>query len=252
MLVWASLLAAVGTGTAHAQQAPAPSEPFYKRFSFGARGSVLINPLLQSQTITEATTSSDPPMTTTWSNDSKSKRYGGGPSFHIRLADKVGLNIDVLYRRSGYDVSVVTKEQDVTDSAGKVTTGATLSQDYERTRADYWDIPVLARYYTKYSDQGGARPYFTGGAAYRTVSAIKTFREHIDEDKLKDTSTRPAEPANKGILGAVVGGGFQFRDEVGLKIEFEVRYTRWFRRTFDASPTVSNLNQAEGLVAFTF
>lgn len=242
----------MGAGTAYAQQAQAPSEPFYKRFSFGARGSVLINRLMQSQSITEATSSSDPPMTTTWQTDAKSKRYGGGPSFHVRLADKVGLNIDILYRRSGYDYSAVVKEQDTVDDDGDVTTGATLSQDYERTRADYWDIPVLARYYTKYSDQGGARPYFTGGVAYRTVSGIKTYSQHIDEDGLKDTSSRPIEPANKGILGAVAGGGFQFRDEIGLKIEFEIRYTRWLRRTFESGPTMSSFNQAEGLVAFTF
>ena len=65
---------------------------------------------------------------------------------------------------------------------------------------------------------------------------------------------RPLEPIRVDAKDRVVviGGGVQFQDDVGLKVDLEVRYTRWLQKTFDAGPVQSNLNQGEFLLGLTF
>jgi opacity protein-like surface antigen len=222
-------------------------EPFYKRFSFGVRGGAMFFDALNSQTITESTTQTDPATSTINFSNSASKRFTGGPAIHFRVSDHFGLNLDVLYKRAGYDagdqlVTQPTEDEEADDLASR----------YERTRADYWDIPVLARYYTKAPDEEGPRYYLTGGIAFRSVSGIKTFSEVVSDEGLSDTNSVAVKPANKNTAGAVAGIGLQLRDEVGLKVDLEARYTRWFRPVFDSGPTSSNLNQGEFVLGFTF
>lgn len=237
------------TMAASAQQPPPeqPSEPFYKRFSFGVRGGLLLNQSIGSQTIVENTSTTDPPLTTINYSNSASKRFTVGPTVHFRLSDRLGINVDALYSRTGYDAgnSIYTQETEDDDSEF-------ISGNYERTRANYWDIPILARYYNTHYEAEGMRAFITGGIALRTVSGIKTFWETINEDALSDTNTIPMEPANKSALGAVAGAGLRIRDQVGLKIELEARYTRWFRKTFESDPTHSSLNQGAILLSFSF
>ena len=51
---------------------------------------------------------------------------------------------------------------------------------------------------------------------------------------------------------AVVGSGLRFVDDFGIKVEPELRYTRWFGRTFNSESTRSSENQIEVNLAFTF
>ena len=223
-------------------------EPFYKRFSVGVRGTVLPNSLTSNRTITESTTDTDPPLSTTEFSEPASKHFTVGPTVQFDITDRFGVNADFLYRRGGYDAGtfVVTQPTDDDDDS------EFLGGDFERTRAHCWDVSILGRYYNRSRDAGGVRPYITGGLALRTVSGIETFWETIDENALSDTDTVPVEAANKSVRGAVLGGGLQLRDESGLKIELEVRYTHWLQRTFDLYPTRSSLNQTEFTLGFTF
>lgn len=233
---------------AGAQQdtAQEPSEPPYKRFYFGVRGGALINTLMTSQTVTESTSTTDPPLSTTKDSNSSSKRYTVGPTVQFNATDRLGINVEFLYKRTGYEAGTTVITQPTEEEA------AFISGDYERTRADYWDFSVLARAYNKSLSEEGRRTYFTGGPVLRTVSGIKTFREKINEQGLSDTNTTPVQPAKKNALGAAVGVGMQLRDELGLKIDLEVRYTRWFQRIFATGLTNSNLNQAEAMIGLTF
>ena len=173
-----------------------------------------------------------------------------GPTVQFRVTDRLAVNVDFLYRRAGYDtgnivVTQVSEEDDDEESEF-------ISAAFERTRADYWDIPILARYYNKGPVEDGRRVYLTGGLALRTVSGIKTFWETINDEELHDTSIAPTEPTRKNVHGAVVGVGLQLRDEVGLNIEFELRYTRWLGRTFESDPTRSSVNQGEFVLGLGF
>lgn len=224
-------------------------EPFHKRFSFGIRAGGLITNLISSRSVTESTTATDPATSTTTYSNSAARRYTLGPCLHFRVTDRLGLNLDFLYKRAGYDSGAIAQTQELNEDTDLPDL---LSAKYERTRADFWEVPILARYYRKASEEGGARIYLTGGLNFRAISGIKTFRETINADGLSDTDSTPAVAQRKDTQGGVAGVGIQFRDEVGLKIEFEIRYTRWLRKTLELGPTSSGLNQAEGFLALTF
>ena len=66
------------------------------------------------------------------------------------------------------------------------------------------------------------------------------------------TSNTAVKPSAKTLGGVVVGSGLRFVDDFGIKVEPELRYTRWFGRTFDEESARSSPNQIEVDVAFTF
>ena len=74
----------------------------------------------------------------------------------------------------------------------------------------------------------------------------------MKEDGLSDSTTIPATALRSTIPGLTTGIGWQFRDEIGVKVDLELRYTRWLRRNFDSPTGQSNLNQAEFVLGFTF
>ncbi len=251
--MWAALVL-YGAPAAAAQEGPAasPSEPFHKRIWLGGRGTTLFTDLMGTRTVIEATTGVDPPLSTMTFSDSGSKRYGGGPTVHFALTDRIGIQTDFLYRRAGYDSGVIVKKHGSEEDAKEAKGGELLSGHQQRTRTDYWDIPILGRYYSKAPDIEGPRFYVTGGAALRTVTGIKTFNETRRPAGLSDTDNVPVEPAHRRSAGVVVGGGIQFTDEVGVKIDLEVRFTRWLQRTFESGLTTSSQNQGEFLLGLSF
>ena len=60
------------------------------------------------------------------------------------------------------------------------------------------------------------------------------------------------KPSAKTLGGVVVGSGLRFVDDFGIKVEPELRYPRWFGRTFDEESARTSPNQIEVDVAFTF
>lgn len=212
-----------------------------RRFSFGGRVSIVTGDMMSSETIERST--SDPAVTTTISATSKAKRVGGGVTVQFALLDRLAISADVLYRRAGYERSLTRVEG---------TTTTTTTAETESTRADYWDVPVMARFFSRGRGQTGPRPFLAAGLALRHVNGIRTLREVTRADGLSDTYETPAEPVNRNLPGLVVGGGIQLRDDVGFKIAPEVRFTRWFGRSYDDYPVRSMKNQLEVVLGLTF
>lgn len=242
-----ALALAAGAVIALGQAAPAGEEsrPFYKRLSFGVRaGGIPTKGMASFER--ESSTESPAENIKDFSN-SAARRFTIGPSLHFTLSDRTGINADFLYRRSGYDSGTTRNVRNSDGSSGDFRSGV-----YERTRADFWDIPVQARFYHQAPDESGPRFFGSGGITIRTVTGVKTFTERINERRLSDTDTVPVRPSHKSVAGFVVGGGLQVRDELGMKVELEGRFTRWFQRIFDTSLNRMNLHQVEVLLSFTF
>lgn len=233
---------------ANQEQAPQP-EPFHRRFSFGGRLTVLGTNTMNSGDMTRST--SEPPVTTTITTEPESKRVGGGVTFEFAVTDRISIGADLLYKRAGYTRSLTRAEgvddEDTTDEDER-----TITQDLESTRADYWDLPIMARFYNKGRGEGGARMFALGGVSFRRANSVKTVREIVHANGLSDTYDTPVEPANKTISGIVVGAGVQLMDDIRFKFTPEVRFTRWFRSTFDNAPTQSSKNQVEIVLGLTF
>ena len=236
---------------ATAQQAPAEdySEPWHSNLSIGVRTGIrFLNPISRvEETVYDSTT--DPPQSTQYDSRSATKRISVGPTLHYQLSDRWAITFDAMFTRSGYDADLSTNTQPEDDENPDF-----ISTSYERTRADYWDFPFLARYYYTGFQEDPARLYLTAGAAVRTVTGIETFSELFEDERhdFSETSTAPVEPARRTVPGVVVGGGFRLRDEVGLKIDVEARYMRWTQRIFDSNVARSSPNEGAIFISFSF
>lgn len=233
------------------QPTPVPtyeSKGIFDRISYGLRGSVLLVPIQSDLSNSTLTSQTDPPLSIQSYSNNQSKRFGGGPTVQFDFTPKLSLNVDFLYHRLGYDAGTVVNTQATEDDDAEFVSG-----DYERTRADLWDVPIMLRYYRgPIEDEDGRRAFVSGGMTFRTISGIRSFNEQLNDEGLSDSTTTPATTLRSTVPGLTAGVGLQFRDEVGIKVDLELRYTRWLQRFFDNPMAQSNPNQAEVVIGFTF
>ncbi|HWR54079.1 MAG TPA: porin family protein [Bryobacteraceae bacterium] len=223
---------------------------FRQHFRFGGRLSVAGNDLVGTDPFVQATSS--PALRLSRSTEWNAGRIGGGPSFQFRVTDRLGLAVDLVYRRAGYTFTEERIEGVDLESTTSVNEQKTISTT-ETTRVKYWDIPVLARLY--FGRRGGPsdlRRFIDAGMTVRRVGGVRTTRniDGPDDDTSNDTIAPRA--ANRNVLGWVAGAGVQATDDFGLTLMPEVRYTHWLRDTFASTPARPNRNQLEFLVGITF
>jgi hypothetical protein len=129
-----------------------------------------------------------------------------------------------------------------------------ISQD---TRANYWDFPLVARYYgLKNKAPRGlgwlSQTFLIGGGAFRHVGDIRTGTSTTLPDGSTAYNEIPATPNNRNLVGAVGGVGYKLFEYGKFKAMGEVRYTRWFGYTFQGPAYESQKNQLEVGLSFTY
>jgi hypothetical protein len=224
-------------------QAGGPSETgsFFGRLSVGARVSVLFNDLMNTESLTHSTSS--PVLKTTTQTTSTSNQLGAGGALELALLDRLSLAAEVLYRKAGYKSSLEIVE----GSDNPKTT-----RNFERTRADYWDLPLTLRLYDAPRQERRSRAFLDLGFAIRRVSNVRTFSEFLRPDNTSSQSEAPANPRHRSLPGVVLGGGFQLVTSAPVKVVPQIRLTRWLGSTFDAPPTQSRRNQFEFVLGIAF
>lgn len=185
------------------------------------------------------TTTQTVPATFNIQTSNNYMKVGFGPSVEFAVTRRFTLVGELLYHRVNYT-------QTTQISQGTSNTGIT-----ENTRAIYWDFPVMVRFRGLRDEGLFAHVYFDGGAALREAGSIKSNFLINNPNGTTTTSNTPVRPRT-ALPGAVVGSGLHFVDDFGIRVEPELRYTRWFGRTFDSESTRSSPNQIEVSVAFTF
>lgn len=168
--------------------------------------------------------------------NSNTKRYIIGPSVQLGLPAGFAVEFDALYRRLNYE--------------GNGTLVDVLTNN--RTTGNAWEFPLLLKYRFP---TPVARPFVSAGVAWDTLSGMKqSITTTVLPSRVTTTQTdNPGELRNKTTTGFVVGAGVDVR-AVFLHIIPEIRYTRWGSRHFSdvTNSLLSNQNQAEFLVGFTF
>lgn len=228
----------------HAQESsstPAPEETptGLRRFSFGFRvAGYPFNPMHNKGD--NFTTTQTIPATFTISTVNNYLKVGFGPSVEYAVSRRFTLVGELFYHRLDYTETTLI-------SQGTNNTGIT-----ENTRTTFWDAPFLVRFHGLRDEGLLAHIYFNAGGAFRDAANIKTSVVTNNPDGTTSYSRTPTKPAARYLAGAVVGSGLRFVDDFGIKVEPELRYIRWFGRTFDSDSTRSSPNQVEVDVAFTF
>jgi Outer membrane protein beta-barrel domain len=236
----------VGGVPAWAQPNPGVHGSLARRIDFGARGYVLILPLIKADSATEFLPS--PVTNTSITSTAVKNRLGGGPTIQVYLTNKIAISADLIFRRAGYQQQKTVVVGDVTDVNATITTTTT----FERTRVNYRDLPVLVRYYFKPLDQKGPWVYFLGGGTLRHASSVSTFNEVYTPDNTIETNSIPAPLTNKTVMGGTVGFGVQIVDDYGIKMMPEFRYTRWMKEVFGTPPAASKKDQFEIVFGITW
>lgn len=245
------------SGPAHAApakpEASQPSSffvntPYIRRFTAGGNMSFLVLGLMrggkQSETITT------PPVQIDTENESKGTFFGGGLTMQFFLTDRYAVNADLQVRRLRYRLT--TRWYEGVDNPNTTGDDRTLTTFTEDTRARYYDIPLLIRRYNESRFEEKWKWFYEAGPTLRHVSHI---RSSLQTEKGSTTSCcdeTPATPAKTNIFGATAGIGLVLKDDFGIKIVPEFRYTRWLGGIFNSRAARSRRDQYEAVFTITF
>ncbi len=230
---------------------PAPffqDEPYIRRFTIGGNASVLILGLLKGDQQSESLTS--PPLQIDSKNENKGTLFGGGVSVQFFLTDRYAINADLQLRRPRYKLTNTFYEGiDNPNTVGDDRTATFITED---TRARYWDLPLLVRRYNESRFEDRRKWFYEAGPVLRRVTGIRSSTETEVRNVKNCCDETPATPAHRNIFGAVAGIGLVVKDDFGIKLVPEFRYTRWFGGIFNNRAAQSRRDQYEILFSITF
>src|SRR4051812_21640542 len=142
--------------------------------------------------------------------NSEAPPYTVGPTVQVKLPFSLTLEVDALYRRTGYSAF------------------STVSGNAVRVRANSWEFPILVKYYLP-GYKLPVRPYAAGGYVPRHTSGIQT--SVVGASSLTGQRVGFRDDLTHGLA---VGGGVDVRAG-RLSIGPEIRYTYWLEQSFHDS-----------------
>lgn len=248
------LLALVAGAGLHAQTSSAPLSAdelgtvYVRRFSAGATLSILPLPIVKGRTSAVSTTT--PPVDALYTTTAKSQWLGWGGQIQLAVTNHFAVNAAFLTYRPGYimdsDVYEGALVPNLPDTRRHTVT-------HEDTRARFYDVPVVVRWYNKDRHLSGPRFFAEGGASIRRVTGIRTsVSTSINESTPTCCDNTAVTPTRRNVRGIVAGLGFQLIDPIGIRVVPEVRYTRWNGTIFNSNSTATQRNQIEAMISLTF
>lgn len=218
------------------------------RLSFGFRVRAVPVGLLSDDKLERSETT--PARSWIFTTTSQSPRMGLGPVVEFRLTPHLSVRTEFLFHRFRYDK--VTEMFQGTDNPDTETDERTKTTTTERTKANYWDIPVLLDVHGIRRTGLLSKLHVSGGYTLRSVSHVRTGTETVFPDASDDYHERPAIPESRNLSGVIAGVGFRFADAFNIKVTPEIRCTRWFGSTFVSDALRSGAGQIEAGVGITF
>ena len=193
-----------------------------QRFGFGIKGGVRLTGDIDSYFAT-----------------SESRRYAIGPMVDIGLPLGFGVEVDALYRRTGF-------------RTGNGGFWGSFQDDY---RANTWEFPLLLKYRLGLPL---VKPYVEAGYSLRHIAGSYTGSGYnVDIPTGAQVPFTTHGEWNPDVShGIVTGGGVEF-GAPHLHIAPEVRYTRWNNDPINFSGTQGSYvsasrDQVEALVGITW
>jgi len=223
------------------------------RYAFGVRVEYFPERFFQTQYVTINTI--NPILSTGSFGTSAGSKMTLGLTGEFRLNRRVFLGVDFFRHQEEYtQLSQIKSGLPDPNSSYDNRPLTTVTQD---TRADYWDVPLVVRYYglrNKAPRGLGwlAQAFVLGGGAYRHVSNIRTGTSTSEPDGSTSYNEIPAKALRSNLIGATGGFGYKVFEYGKFKAMAEGRYTRWFGTTFQGPSYVSQKNQVEIGLSFTY
>ena len=199
---------------------------FGEPFSIGVKGGIPVNDFVNGTNTASGVLSST------------TNRYIVGPEAELNLPAGFGIEFDALYRHYNFQAFGVSGTNTSTTSTGA------------------WEFPLLAKWRVPIPV---VHPYIDGGVSWDHLTGMGVTSAAVFPGAVNNG---PGANMNT-VFGYVGGVGIEFQAK-WLRIEPEVRYTRWADQHFISPSGVStagvtsrgafssNQNQLEVLVGFTF
>jgi hypothetical protein len=223
------------------------------RFSFGFRVEYFPQRFFETQFVTVNTV--NPIQSTANFATSAGSKVTPGLTAEFRLSDHISIGLDFYRHQAEYiQLSQIKSGLPDPNSSYDNRPLTSISQD---TRADYWDIPLVARYYINHVKAPHglgwlSQTYALGGLSYRHVSNIRTGTATTFPDGSTSYNEIPVAPGHRNLIGATGGLGYKLFEYGKFKSTTEARYTRWFGYTFQGPAYQSLKNQVEIGLSFTY
>jgi hypothetical protein len=229
------------------------AEPDTPRFYIGARFDFFPQRLFQTPYTTAS--SVNPILSYAYLGSSSGSRYWLGLTGEYRLHGNLWLGVDFFHHQAEY--TQVTQIKSGTQDPNSSYDNRQVTTVSEDTRAAYWDVPFVVRYYGLYhSGRRGLgwtkQTYALGGAAYRHVGNVRTGTSTSNADSSTTYDETPAKALHTNLAGVVAGVGFKVFEYGKFKSMFEGRYTRWSGFTFEGPAYGSQRNQFDLGLSFAY
>ena len=223
------------------------------RFNAGIRIEYFPERFFQTQYVT--TSSTNPILSSAYFATSAGSKYTLGLSAEYMLTRNISVNLDFFRHQEEYtQLDHIKSGLPDPNSSFDNRPITSITQD---TRADYWDFPLVARYYGLIHKAphglGWAKDaYVFGGGTYRYISNIRTGTSTSFPDSSTSYNETPIKPDHRNMIGVGGGVGYRLFEYGKFKSLLEARYTRWFQNTFQGPAYESQKNQLEIGLTFSY
>jgi hypothetical protein len=188
------------------QQSERPDARF-KYFSLGFRVRGFSTDIFEDgkSTANRHDTTPNANTTQTFATTSNSGKFTLGPAIEVPLPWRLSILGEFYFQHASY-TKVTTTYKGIDD----LSSSALKSTVTERTKASYWDIPLLVRYrpFGKFGILSKA--FLEGGAAVRFAKNVRSGTETLNADQSTAYNEIPVRPAAETVTGTILGAGFRF------------------------------------------
>lgn len=144
------------------------------------------------------------------SGASAARRFTGGPMAVVRFTRRLGLEVDALYQRLGFD---------------RTTKGGGVFYNFTSAKANSWEFPLLGR--MRLRRIGGAEMYVSAGPSFRAVSGVSARLLGLNPiANTTGSATHDYTFDNRSHFGGAAAAGLRVRAGP-VYLSPEIRYTRW-------------------------
>ncbi len=174
----------------------------------------------------------------------------GGGTFQFAFLENWAVSAGAVYREGGFEQSVTYYNG--TDNPNTSIDERKRTINEQTTQVRFFEIPVLARYYSKSHYDAGVRWFAELGPNLRVTRVAKSENRIQNPSNIVTYNDTPAAPTHKTVMGLSGGFGVQITDPFGIHYLPEVRYTRWLNEPFSSMSTRTNRHQVELVLSVTF
>jgi hypothetical protein len=219
-----------------------------RRYFYGFR--IMAFPLRQFDTSARQSETTTPLADYTYDANSSSQKAALAGTFEYAWKPRLSIGVEFFLTHAKYVWT--TNEKTGLPSPNSSTDDRPVTMYVQSNKANYWDLPILARYQGIRSKGMLSRAYWIAGPEYRHVGRVRTGTDIYYPDGTTGYNEIAAVPNHRDQVGAVVGIGVRFFDQFGFKLTPEVRYVRWFNDTFQGPGYAATKNEAEAALGFSF